>query len=107
MSDLTWPPRWQPEAIAALAPHVDGDHLVEIVVGDPVRSIDGSLLAGYVVTTERDELQIIHDRSGRPAVRPWPLLAGPVLRITARLPTRRREVIYAHPGWVGRRTRGT
>ena len=60
-------------------PYVNTPYLVEIVVGDPTTSVDGSVLAGYVFTTDLGELQVIHECSGRPDVYAWPLLAGPVL----------------------------
>jgi len=101
---LTWPTRWQPEAIEAVAPYVNTEYLVEIWVGDPSTSVDGSLVAGYIFTTGDGQLRIIHDRSGRPDVYPWPLLIGPVLRATARLPRKRRAVVYAHPDWEPRRS---
>ena len=103
MSTLTWPDRWQHDAIEATLPYVNTDYLVEIVVGDPAASIDGSIIGGYVFTTETGELQIIHDRSGRPDVYPWRLLTGPVLRVTARLPKKHRRVVYSHPDWAPRR----
>ena len=84
-------------------PYVNTQYLVEIVVGDPTTSVDGSVLAGYVFTTDFGELQIIHEGSGRPDVYAWPLLAGPVLRVAARLPKKRRTVVYAHPDWVPQR----
>lgn len=97
MSSLTWPERWQHDAIVATAPYVNTDYLVEITVGDPATSIDGSIIAGYVFTTETGELQFMHDHSGRPDVYPGRLLIGPVLRVTARLPKKHRKVVYSHP----------
>lgn len=105
MPDLRWPERWQREAIEATEPYVDSEHLIEVVVGDPATSVDGSLVAGYVFTTDSGELRIIHDRSGRPDVYDWPLLAGPVLRVAARLPKHRRTIVYTHPEWEPRRDR--
>jgi len=99
MATLQWPDRWQSEAIEAVEPYVDTDYLVEIWVGDPASSIHGSLIGGYVFTTADGHLEIIHDRSGRSDVYPWRLLLGPVLRATARLPGKRRSVLYAHPDW--------
>ncbi len=78
---------------------------MDIVVGDPATSIDGSTIAGYVFTTTTGELQIIHDHSGRPDVYPMRLLMGPVLRVTARLPKKHRKVVYPHPDWGPRRDR--
>jgi hypothetical protein len=86
-----------------VAPYVDSEYLVEVWVGDPSTSIDGTLIGGYIFTTDDGQLQIIHDRSGRPDVYPWRLLLGPVLRVTARLPGKRRFVVYAHPDWMPRR----
>ena len=40
-----WPARWQTDAINAIAPYIDSEYLVEILVGDPATSIDGTLLA--------------------------------------------------------------
>ena len=98
MTQPRWPDRWQPEAIGALAPFVDSDHLIDLLVG-PIDSLGGSRYAGYVYLNEHDELRIIHDHSGRPDVYPWELPIGPVLRISTRLPKRRGRVIYAHPTW--------
>ena len=106
MSTRRWPERWQRDAIEATEPYVNTDYLVEIVVGDPATSIDGSIIAGYVFTTGTGDLQIIHDRSERPDVYPGRLLMGPVLRVTARMPKKRRSVVYSHPDWVARRDRG-
>jgi hypothetical protein len=97
-----WPVRWQTDAIAAVDPYIDSEYLVEILVGDPATSIDGTLVAGYVYTDPDGELRIIHDRSGRPDVFPWRPPIGPVLRVSARLPGGRRTVIYAHPEWTQR-----
>ncbi len=97
-----WPARWQPEAIAAVEPYLDSEYLVEIWVGDPATSIDGSVVAGYIYTDQEGELKMIHDRSGRPDVYPWRPLMGPVLRITARIAGKRRTVAYAHPDWSPR-----
>ena len=99
MFGRTWPPGWQDEAIAAVSPYVDADERLEINVGDPADSIDGTLLAGFVFTGEDGSPRIIHDRSGRWDVYPGPLLDGPVLRVDLLRPGRRRQVLYAHPDW--------
>jgi hypothetical protein len=96
---LTWPDRWQAEAVDAVLPFVDTDFIVEIWVGDPSVSRDGSLLAGHLFTGEGGRPQIIFDRSGRPDVYSWRLLTGPVLRITARQKGKRRQAVYTHPDW--------
>lgn len=95
-----WPAGWQPEAIAALEPYLGTDHVVEVWVGDPLTSRDGTLLAGHVFVADDGRVTVVHDRSGRPDVHPWPLLAGPVLRLTARVPGRRRAVLFEHPSWT-------
>lgn len=100
MSDHTWPEGWQPEAIA-VATYVDSDFMVEMWLG-PTSSIDGTVLSGYGFTDEDGQLRIIHDRSGRPDVYPWPLLEGPVLRVAVRLPGKRRTIAFAHPDWSPR-----
>lgn len=97
MESISWPRAWQPEARAALQEFIDADNRVEIVVGDPLTSIDGSVIAGYVYL-EGDDLMIIYDRSGRADVYPWRLLAGPVLEVLS-LSGRRRS-IYRHPHWT-------
>ena len=103
MVGLRWPPGWQDEAIAAVSPYVDSDDRLEINVGDPGVSIDGTLLAGFVFTGENGMPQIIHDRSGRWDVYPGPLLDGPVLRVDLLGPGQRRQVLFAHPDWEPRR----
>ncbi|GIG25708.1 hypothetical protein [Cellulomonas denverensis] len=95
-----WPGKWQPEAVAALEPYLGTDHIVEVWVGDPVTSRSGTLLEGHVYVADDGRVTAIHDRSGRPDVYPWPLLAGPVLRMTARIKGRKRKVIYEHPSWT-------
>jgi hypothetical protein len=95
----TWPARWQPEAIAALEPLLGSDSVVEVWVGDPLTSRHGILLAGHVFVDADGRAAVVHDRSGRPDVHPWPLLAGPVLRLTARARGRRRTVLFEHPSW--------
>jgi hypothetical protein len=71
-----------------LSPYIDTDYIVDIYVGDPSTSLDGTRLEGYVLTGEEGCVHVIHDRSGRPDVYPWKHLRGPVLRMTARLPRR-------------------
>ncbi len=95
----TWPSGWQSEAIAALEPYVGSDHVVEIWVGDAEQSISGTLLEGNVLVGDDDRVMVLYDRSGRTDVYPWALLPGPVLRMTARVPGRKRQVIFAHPTW--------
>jgi hypothetical protein len=99
VSDWNWPASWQAEARAALIPYVDEDTRVEIIVDDPASTIDGTVIAGFVYSDGK-ELRIIHDRSGRPDVYPWDLLSGPVLRIWALPPRRKRVLLYAHPDWT-------
>lgn len=101
MESISWPHAWQPEARAALLHFIDADDRVEIILGDPRTSIDGSVIAGHVYL-EGTDLMIIHDRSGRADVYPWRLLAGPVLEIFS-LSGRRRKSIYRHPQWTRRR----
>lgn len=98
MNDVQWPRRWQPEAIAAVLPHVGTDDRLEIVVGDPGRSIHGSVLAGHLYL---DGLvpTMIHDRSGRPDVYPWPVSDGPVLRVFLVRPRRKKLVLFADERW--------
>ena len=79
------------------------EYLIDIWVGDPRSSIDGTLISGYVYAADDGFVTAIHDHSGRADVYPWRLLAGPVLRMTARMPGKRRKVIYAHPEWAPRR----
>ena len=102
MDDLSWPDRWQPEAVEAVRPYVDADARLEILVDDPATAISGTLLGGYVYRGADGSVMIIHDHSGRPDVYPWRLLAGPVLRVSLLRPRRRRLDLYVHPDWVGR-----
>jgi hypothetical protein len=97
---LTWPDRWQVEAVDAVLPFVDTDYIVEIWVGDPATGRDGSLLAGHLFTGADGRPQLIFDRSGRPDVYAWHLLSGPVLRIAARHKGKRRQQVYVHPHWA-------
>ena len=97
-SEIAWPADWQREAIEAVLPHLGTDERLEILVGDPQRSIHGTLLGGHVYIDDGTPT-IIHDRSGRPDVFPWQLLSGPVLRIQLLRPRRPRVVLFAHPDW--------
>ncbi|MBT2531357.1 hypothetical protein J7E83_04295 [Arthrobacter sp. ISL-48] len=101
MESISWPKAWQPEARAALLQCIDAEVRVEITVGEPLISVEGSVIAGYVYL-EGTDLRIIYDRSGRANVYPWRLLAGPVLEIFS-LSGRRRTSIYRHPQWTGPR----
>ncbi|WP_116450353.1 hypothetical protein [Blastococcus litoris] len=92
--------RWPPEAVAALEPYLGTEHVVEVWVGDPATSRDGTSPDGHVYVADDARVTAIHDRSGRPDVHPWPLLAGPVLRMTARIRGRGREVVHEHPSWT-------
>jgi hypothetical protein len=96
---VRWPNRWQPDAIEALEPYIGTDYFVEGLVDDPATAIHGTAFAGYVYIGVDERVWVIYDRSGRPDVYPWPLLLGPVLRLTVRMPGKRREVIYANPDW--------
>jgi hypothetical protein len=95
--NATWPPRWQTEAQAALTPYLGGESRLRIIVGPPT-AVSGTVLEGFVYVDGRTPM-VIHDRSGRPDVYPWPLLAGPVLRIYELRPRRKPAVVYAHPDW--------
>ena len=99
MPDPAWPALWQREAITAIAPYLDTDATVDLLVGDPETSIHGSRLAGYLFTNN-GEVWVIHDRSGRPDVYPGRLLRGPVLQIRVREPGKRSRLVYAHPEWT-------
>lgn len=98
MESISWPKAWQPEACTALLPLMTAGDRVEIIVGDPLTSIDGSVMEGYVYL-EGDDLMIVYDRSGRADVHPWRLPAGPVLEIVS-LSGRRRRSVYRHPQWT-------
>jgi hypothetical protein len=95
-----WPNSWQQEAIEAVRPHVDSDAELDILLGEPERSIHGTRIAGYLFTADDGSLQMIHDHSGRPGVHPWRLLAGPVLIAKLREPEGRWRTIYRHPRWA-------
>lgn len=99
MAARQWPDRWQPEAIKTVEPYVDSEYLLDIWVADPATSIGGTRMAGYVYKNADGRLEMIHDRSERKDVYPGPLLLGPVLRVTARLPSGRRSVVFEHPDW--------
>ena len=90
--------RWQPEAIDAVIPHLGSDERLRILVDDPKKAIFGTPIEGHVYVEEGTPM-VIYDRSGRPDVFPWPLLAGPVLRIELLGPRRRPFLLFAHPDW--------
>ena len=102
--ELRWPARWQSEAIEAVSPYVDSEYLLEIWVGDPETSIHGTLVGGYVFAGSDKELRIIYHQSGNSDVYEWRLPLGPVLQVKARLPGKRRSLIFAHPSWSQHRT---
>ena len=93
--ELTWPDRWQPDAIEALLPYLDTDARVRIVLDDPKVAVSGTVIEGHVYV-ENGEPMIVHDRSGRPDVFPWRLLLGPVQRIELLIPSRRPVVLFEH-----------
>lgn len=100
MTELQWPDRWQPEAIAAAEPYVGTDERLDILVDDPAVAKSGTRLAGYLFRADDGTVMIIHDRSGRPDVYPWRLLSGPVLVIKLLRPRRRAVELYRHPDWT-------
>jgi hypothetical protein len=71
-----WPAGWQREAIEAVLPHLGTDERLHILVGDPKKSIHGTLIGGHVHVEDGTPM-IIHDRSGRQDVFPGQLLSGP------------------------------
>jgi hypothetical protein len=95
---VSWPPRWQSEAIEALLPYLGSDERLRIWVGPPKRALSGTLIEGHVYVEDETPM-IVHDRSGRPDVFPGELLMGPVLRIELLRPRRRAVVLYANPDW--------
>ena len=101
MAALRWPDRWQSEAIEAVRPYVGEDTRLEILVDDPATAVFGTLFGGFVFGADDGTVSIIHDRSGRPDVYPWPLPLGPVLRVSVLRPRRRRLDVYVHPEWKG------
>src|SRR5215510_5176011 len=101
VTEIQWPPRWQEEAKRVISRYFGRDARLRIVVDDPATAIDGSVLEGFVYL-DGVIPTIIHDRSGRPDVYPWPLLAGPLLRIYEPVPRRKPFVVYAHPDWSPR-----
>jgi hypothetical protein len=104
VTETEWPRRWQEEAKRVISGCFGRDSRLRIVVGDPAAAIDGSVVEGFVYL-DGAVPTIIHDRSGRPDVYPWPLLAGPVLRIYELAPRRKPFVVYAHPDWSPRHGR--
>jgi len=101
VTEIEWPRRWQDEAKRVISPYFGRDSRLRIVVDDPATAIDGSVLEGFVYL-DGAVPTIIHDRSGRLNVYPWPLPQGPVLRIYELTPRRKPLVVYAHPGWSPR-----
>jgi len=99
MTGLSWPDDWQEEAIRAALPFVGTEERLDILVGDPARSIHGTRLTGHLFAGDDGRVMVIHDRSGRPDVYPWPLLPGPVLSINLLRPRRRALGLYGHPHW--------
>ena len=80
-------------------PLIGSDSRIDVLVGPPETSIDGTRYAGFVYE-EDGQLMMIHDRSGRPDVYPWLLPIGPVLRLTVDDGPRRKRVVYRHPDWA-------
>jgi hypothetical protein len=97
-SEIEWPTHWECAAIEAVLPYLGSDERLRIVLGDPKKSIHGTVIGGHLYVEDGTPM-IVHDRSGRPDVFPWQLLRGPVLRIELIRPRRRPLVLYAHPGW--------
>ena len=100
MTGPRWPDLWQDEAIEAALPFVGTDDRLDILVDDPAVAISGTRLAGHLFAAEDGTVMIVHDRSGRPDVYPWPLLRGPVLVIKLLRPRRRALELYRHPLWL-------
>jgi hypothetical protein len=100
-SEIEWPARWQREAIEAVLPYLGSDERLRILVDDPKKAIHGTLIEGHLYVEDGAPM-IIHDRSGRPDVFPWPLLSGPVLQIEVLRPSRRPVLLFAHPDWKPR-----
>ena len=100
MADVAWPERWQPDAIRAALPYVDTSDRLDILVDDPATAVSGTRQAGYLYTGADGRVMVIHDRSGRPDVYPWALLAGPVLVLKLLRPKRRALELYRHPDWT-------
>jgi hypothetical protein len=46
--EIDWPPRWHADAKEALLPYIGTDTRLEIIVGEPETSRDGSVLAGFL-----------------------------------------------------------
>ena len=99
-TDLIWPDLWQPEAIEAARPYVGTEDRLDILVDDPMLARSGTRLGEYLFRGDDGVVTIIHDRSGRADVYPWPLLRGPVLVITLLHPGRRATELYRHPLWT-------
>ena len=102
MPDLRWPDRWQPEAIDAVAPYVGTDDRLDIWVDPPETAVAGTRLGGHVFAAEDGTVMIVHDRTGRPDVHPWRLLAGPVLVVKLRRRGRPAKELFRHPRWPKR-----
>ena len=109
VENLTWPEGWQVEAIEAALPYVGTEDRLDILVGDPARSIHGTRLTGHLFRAGDGRVMVIFDRSGKPDVHPWALLGGPVLSIKLLRPRRRALELYRHPQWeseTGKRQAG-
>ena len=104
MTSLKWPPRWQPDAVAAALPYLDSEDRLDVLVGPPETSLSGTRISGYLYTGETGEPMMIHDHSGRQDVYPWRLLDGPVLKITLLRARRPGKILYQHPQWQRRST---
>jgi hypothetical protein len=97
--ERSWPAKWQPEVCAIFEPLIGSDSRIDFLVGAPETSIEGSRYAGFLYEDD-GILTMIHDRSGRPDVYPWPLPIGPVLRVEVSEGQRKRTVVYRHPAWT-------
>jgi hypothetical protein len=101
VTDIEWPGRWQEEAKVAITPYFGRDCRLRIIVDDPAKAIDGTVLEGFLYL-DGGIPTVIYDHSGRRDIYPWALLSGPVLRIYELVPRRKPLVVYAHPDWSPR-----
>lgn len=83
-------------------PYFNSDARVRLVVGGPQKSVDGTVLEGHLFWGDDGSPKALYDRSGRPDMYPWDLLAGPVLEIDVLRPRRPALLVFRHPDWGGR-----
>jgi len=95
---IRWPERWQPEARAALEPYFGQAVRLDIIAGPNDGLGDGTRSQGFFFLVD-DVPTVIHDNTGRAGIYPWPLLAGPIMRINELRPRRKPFTVFLDPEW--------